>query len=66
MKRGVTMAKKEKFSPQEFQNETEGNVIDQTRQSDKSNIELNDIKSETVIIGGGDPNLSPEAGKPLI
>jgi hypothetical protein len=57
------MEKDKQKLPQEFQSnqkiEGSGNQEDVAEQ--------NDIQSDSVfIIGGGDPNLSPDAGKPMI
>ena len=49
--------------PQEFQNE--GRIHGRMNQEDL--VEENDIKTDSSVINGkGDPNLSPDAGKPLI
>lgn len=51
--------------PQEFQNQ-KGRPID-TDENETVSVEENDIYTDSsIIIGGGDPNLSPDAGKPLI
>lgn len=51
--------------PQEFQNQ-KGRPID-TDGNETVSVEENDIYTDSsIIIGGGDPNLSPDAGKPLI
>lgn len=51
--------------PQEFQNQ-KGRPID-TDRNETVSVEENDIYTDSsIIIGGGDPNLSPDAGKPLI
>ncbi len=65
VKRGVTMDKEKKNVPQEFQNNIKDNKNSETNLT--ANLEDNDIQPESaIIIGGGDPNLSPDAGKPLI
>ncbi|MFP5115345.1 hypothetical protein ACSU64_23625 [Bacillaceae bacterium C204] len=59
------MDKEKKNVPQEFQN----NVNDHKNSKAKvsANLEDNDIQTESAMISGsGDPNLSPDAGKPLI
>lgn len=59
------MDKEKKNVPQEFQN----NVNDHKNSKAKvpANLEDNDIQTESAMIsGGGDPNLSPDAGKPLL
>jgi hypothetical protein len=49
--------------PQEFQND--GKINGRINQKDL--VEDNDIQTDSsVIIGKGDPNFSPDAGKPLI
>jgi len=65
VKRGVTMDKEKKNVPQEFQNNMKDNKNSKTNLT--ANLEDNDIQPESaIIIGGGDPNLSPDAGRPLI
>ncbi|PGY08341.1 hypothetical protein [Bacillus sp. AFS031507] len=59
------MDKEKKNVPQEFQN----NVNDHKNSKINltANLEDNDIQPDSAIItGGGDPNLSPDAGRPLI
>ncbi|MEH7306946.1 hypothetical protein [Neobacillus drentensis] len=59
------MDKEKKNVPQEFQN----NVNDHKNSKAKvsANLEDNDIQTESaMIVGGGDPNLSPDAGRPLL
>ncbi|MEY2194451.1 hypothetical protein AB7942_17175 [Neobacillus sp. BF23-41] len=59
------MDKEKKNVPQEFQN----NVNDHKNSKINltANLEDNDIQPDSaIIIGGGDPNLSPDAGRPLI
>ena len=59
------MDKEKKNVPQEFQNNAKDNKNNKT--SLTANLEDNDIQPESaIIIGGGDPNLSPDAGRPLI
>ncbi|WP_144549721.1 hypothetical protein [Bacillus sp. X1(2014)] len=59
------MDKEKKNVPQEFQNNMKDNKNSKTNLT--ANLEDNDIQPESaVIIGGGDPNLSPDAGRPLI
>ncbi|WP_026567080.1 hypothetical protein [Bacillus sp. UNC41MFS5] len=59
------MDKEKKNVPQEFQNNIKDNKNSETNLT--ANLEDNDIQPESaIIIGGGDPNLSPDAGKPLI
>lgn len=65
VKRGVNMDKEKKNVPQEFQNNIKENKNSKTNLT--ANLEDNDIQPESaMIIGGGDPNLSPDAGRPLI
>ena len=57
------MNKGSQKSPQEFQND--GKVTG--RMNQENLVEENDIQTDSsVLIGKGDPNLSPDAGKPLI
>jgi len=57
------MNKVNQKSPQEFQNS--GKVTGRMNQEDL--VEENDIQTDSsVIVGKGDPNLSPDAGRPLI
>jgi hypothetical protein len=59
------MDKEKKNVPQEFQNNVNDNKNNKTNLS--ANLEDNDIQPDSaIIIGGGDPNLSPDAGRPLI
>ncbi|MEH7086885.1 hypothetical protein V7139_29880 [Neobacillus drentensis] len=59
------MDKEKKNVPQEFQNNMKDNKNSKTNLT--ANLEDNDIQPESaIIIGGGDPNLSPDAGRPLI
>ncbi|WHY69358.1 hypothetical protein [Neobacillus sp. SuZ13] len=59
------MDKEKKNVPQEFQNTIKDNKNSKT--SLTANLEDNDIQPESaIIIGGGDPNLSPDADRPLI
>jgi hypothetical protein len=48
--------------PQEFQNN--GKINGRTNQENL--VEENDIQTDSSVIGKGDPNLSPDASKPLI
>ena len=58
---------KDNHTPQELQNTLKGDLTGRANQKDISNVAKNDQYTDsTVIIGGGDPNLSPDAGKPLI
>ncbi|MEH7483603.1 hypothetical protein V7157_21560 [Neobacillus drentensis] len=51
--------------PQEFQNNVNDHKNSKTNLT--ANLEDNDIQPDSAIItGGGDPNLSPDAGRPLI
>jgi hypothetical protein len=57
------MEKDKQKLPQEFQSNQQ--IEGSKNQEDLA--EQNDIQSDSVfIIGGGDPNLSPDAGKPMI
>ncbi|MEH7501040.1 hypothetical protein V7152_03200 [Neobacillus drentensis] len=59
------MDKEKKNVPQEFQNNVNENKNSKTNVA--ANLEDNDIQSDSAIItGGGDPNLSPDAGRPLL
>ncbi|MBT2730697.1 hypothetical protein J7E63_28195 [Bacillus sp. ISL-75] len=59
------MDKEKKNVPQEFQNNVNDHKNSKTILT--ANLEDNDIKPDSAIItGGGDPNLSPDAGRPLI
>jgi hypothetical protein len=59
------MDKEKKNVPQEFQNNVHENKNSKTNIA--ANLEDNDIQSDSAIInGGGDPNLSPDAGRPLL
>jgi hypothetical protein len=59
------MDKEKKNVPQEFQNNVNDNKNSKTNLT--ANLEDNDIQPDSaIIIGGGDPNLSPDAGRPLI
>jgi hypothetical protein len=59
------MDKEKKNVPQEFQNNVNDNKNNKTNLT--ANLEDNDIQPDSaIIIGGGDPNLSPDAGRPLI
>jgi hypothetical protein len=61
------MQKENQNVPQEFQNRINGKTNDGANKKDLANVEDNDILADsTAIIGGGDPNISPNAGKPLI
>ena len=58
---------KDNHTPQEFQNTLKGDLTGRANQNDASNVSEHDQYTDSsVIIGGGDPNLSPDAGKPLI
>ncbi|MDQ0200249.1 hypothetical protein [Neobacillus ginsengisoli] len=57
------MQKGNQNSPQEFQNK--GNTNEKMNKNIEVDLDNNDIRAESAIInGGGDPNLSPDAGKP--
>lgn len=59
------MDKEKKNVPQEFQNNA--NDHNNSKAKVSANLEDNDIQTESAMIsGGGDPNLSPDAGKPLL
>ncbi|MGG1677012.1 hypothetical protein ACIFOT_14835 [Neobacillus sp. NRS-1170] len=50
--------------PQEFQNK--GKINEKMNKDVEVNLDNNDIQAESaIIIGGGDPNLFPDGGKPL-
>ena len=58
---------KDNHTPQEFQGTLKRDLTGRANPKDVSNVSENDQYTDTpVIIGGGDPNLSPTAGKPLI
>ncbi|HZG72046.1 MAG TPA: hypothetical protein VEY51_10980 [Chondromyces sp.] len=58
---------KDNHTPQEFQNDLRRDLTGRANQKDISDVSENDQKIDSsLIIGGGDPNLSPDAGKPLI
>ncbi|MFL6559335.1 MAG: hypothetical protein ACJ8MO_24870 [Bacillus sp. (in: firmicutes)] len=59
------MDKETKNVPQEFQSNVKDHKNNKTNLT--ANLEDNDIQPDSaIIIGGGDPNLSPDAGRPLI
>ncbi|SMQ77434.1 hypothetical protein SAMN05444673_2758 [Bacillus sp. OV166] len=59
------MDKEKKNVPQEFQNNVNDHKNSKTNLT--ANLEDNDIQPDSAIItGGGDPNLSPDSGRPLI
>lgn len=61
------MNKEKKNVPQEFQNNIKDHKNNKTNKNLTANLENNDIQPDSsMIIGGGDPNLSPDAGRPLI
>jgi hypothetical protein len=61
------MNKDDKMMPQEFQNNVKDKANSRSAKNVDANLEDNDIQTESsIIVGKGDPNLSPDAGKPLI
>ncbi|WP_462409834.1 hypothetical protein [Neobacillus sp. Marseille-QA0830] len=61
------MEKEEKNLPQEYGQEVKGQLNNTKGQDGQAYTEDNDIQTDSVvIIGHGDPNLSPDAGKPMI
>jgi hypothetical protein len=61
------MDNEKKNVPQEFQNNVNDHKNNKTNKNLTANLEDNDIQPDSaMIIGGGDPNLSPDAGRPLI
>ncbi|KAA9023865.1 hypothetical protein [Niallia endozanthoxylica] len=58
---------KDNHTPQEFQHDLKRDLTGKANRKDISNVAENDQQPDgAIIIGGGDPNLSPDAGKPLI
>lgn len=58
--------KKDNSTFQEFQNSLKTDSTQRADQKELSNVTENDQQiNNSIIIGGGDPNLSPDAGKPL-
>ena len=59
------MMKKDNLNdPQEFQNK--GITNEKMNKNVEVNLDNDDIQAESaIIIGGGDPNLFPDGGKPL-
>ncbi|HYK71888.1 MAG TPA: hypothetical protein VEV44_01990 [Pseudoneobacillus sp.] len=58
------MQKDNQNIPQEFQHKGKENP---SSKDVEVNLENNDIQTDSVMItGSGDPNLSPDAGKPMI
>lgn len=61
------MKKENQNVPQEFQNEVGKKSSGRMDNEKLVNVNEDDIQTgNSIIIGGGDPNLSPDAGKPLI
>ncbi len=61
------MSKESQKVPQEFQNDVNGKPEVKSSKTTAANFDDNDIQPESsIIIGGGNSNLSPDAGKPLI
>ncbi|MBS4211265.1 MULTISPECIES: hypothetical protein [Neobacillus] len=61
------MRKENEYVPQELLNDLEGKKTNKAHDENGAITADNDIQAESaIIIGGGDPNLSPDAGKPLI
>ncbi|MGG3466296.1 hypothetical protein ABES02_01850 [Neobacillus pocheonensis] len=59
------MKKDNPNDPQEFQNK--GITNEKMNKNVEVNLDNNDIQAESaIIIGGGDPNLFPDGGKPLV
>lgn len=61
------MNKEEKALPQELHNNVKESTASKTANNVEANLEDNDIQAESsMIVGKGDPNTSPDAGKPLL
>ncbi|MEO2074081.1 MAG: hypothetical protein ABGX20_01495 [Bacillus sp. (in: firmicutes)] len=61
------MNKEEKALPQELHNNVKESTASKTASNVEANLEDNDIQTESsIIVGKGDPNTSPDAGKPLL
>jgi len=61
------MNKDEKMLPQELHNKMKESTASKTANNVEANLEDNDIQTESsIIVGKGDPNLSPDSGKPLL
>ncbi len=54
--------------PQEVRNSVKETVNTKTAETIEKNLidDEIDLSQDVFILGGGDPNLSPDAGKPLI
>ncbi|WP_251550819.1 hypothetical protein [Neobacillus muris] len=61
------MEREQKSLPQELGQQVKGKMRYTNNNHGKADTEDNDIQTDSaVIIGQGDPNLSPDAGKPMI
>ncbi|WP_413300128.1 hypothetical protein AA0X95_17705 [Bacillus sp. 1P10SD] len=61
------MNKEEKMLPQELHNKVKEGTSSKTANNVEANLEDNDIQAESsIIVGKGDPDLSPDAGKTLL